>query len=137
MKTKLDQTYTPEERQQALDWMRQVSKTFYALATQGKAHAFIEFTGLMNEFLQMCERAHAAGQDFTQANTHSGQALPMETYNAAYLAEKLNCIYGPALLNDASIREAFIAGLFEGRYKLVPVETRTHTGAGPRFQEAE
>lgn len=128
MKHLLDDNLTPEERQQAIDWMKKVSSTFYSLATQGRAHAFIEFCGLMNEFIQMCERAHAAGQDFTQANTHTGQALPMQTYNAAYLAEKLNCIYGPALLNDPDIREAFIAGLFEGEYKLVPVKAPAPKG---------
>lgn len=127
MKRQPPPTYTPEERTEALSWMRLVASHFYALATQGKAHAFIEFTGLMNEFIQICERAHASGQDFTQANTHSGQALPIEPYNAAYLAEKLNCIYGPALLNDEAARKLFIDTLFDGQFKLVPVKKRAQT----------
>lgn len=134
-----DQVYNAEEREEILAQMRQISGVFYTLAIQAKNHAFIEFCGLMNEFLQVCERAHQMGQDFTQANTHTGQSLPFETFNAAYLAEKLNCIYGPALLDNPDARLAFIQTLFEGKYRLVPMgapEVRV-TESGPRTREEE
>lgn len=91
------QTYTKEEREVMLDQMRRASNAFYAAAVRIQCHPFIEFCGLMNEYLQMCRRAHEQGIDFTNLNQHSGGALPMERYNAAYLGEKLGCIYGPAL----------------------------------------
>ena len=125
MKTETDSgEATPEERVETLKQMHDITNKFYSmvfLANMGsKAHAFVEFTGLMNEYLTICEAAHAQGIDFGQANTHSGAALPVKPHNAAYLAEKLNCIYGPSLLSDPEVRGSFIDVLFDGRFKLVP-----------------
>lgn len=109
---------TPEERAGMLQKMRDLSDAYYSKATATGCHAFIEFAGLMNEFITVCSKAHNQGQDFPFANTHSGTALPFKPWNLAYLAEKLNCIYGPALLSDKANRDAFIAELFEGQFKL-------------------
>jgi len=109
----------PEERATMILKMKMASQNYYSSAIRTGVHAFIEFNGLMNEFIQVCEKAQNAGQDFTMANTHSGQALPFHEYNAKYLAEKLNCIYGPALLGDDANRRAFVEELFEGEYELV------------------
>lgn len=115
-------SYTPEEREVMLKKMRDVSNTFYSLATQSGCHALIEYTGLMNEFITVCAEAHAKGEQFPFSNTHSGTTLPFKPYNLAYLAEKLNCIYGPALLDSEECRRTFIETLFDGAYKLVPVK---------------
>ncbi len=115
-------TYTPEERAAMLKKMQHVSDVFYSLATGAGCHALIEYTGLMNEFIKVCAEAHRAGQQFPFSNTHSGTALPFKPYHLAYLAEKLNCIYGPALLSSEDCRRAFIDTLFDGEFKLVPVE---------------
>ncbi len=112
--------YSKAERDEMIRKMKEISSLFYPLAAATHVHAFIEFTGLMNEFITVCEQAQAAGQDFTRANTHTGQCLPIQTHHAAYLAEKLNCIYGPSLLSRAQIRDTFISVLFEGAYQLVP-----------------
>lgn len=117
-------SYTPEERTEMLRKMRGVSDKFYAMAVQAGCHALIEYTGLMNEFIKVCGDAHAAGQQFPFSNTHSGVPLPFQPYNLQYLAEKLNCIYGPALLSSDLCRDAFITTLFDGAFKLVPVERR-------------
>ncbi len=119
-RTRPQEVYNTEERRKILLQMHHISDLFYSAATAARCHPFIEFTGLMNEYLACCESAHRNGVDFTQCNTHAGQALPMQAFNAAYLAEKLNCIYGPSLLSDDAIRDAFIATLFEGKFKLVP-----------------
>jgi hypothetical protein len=111
---------SPEERREMLEKMQQISNTFYSLSVQVGVHAWIEFCGLMNEYVTLCQAAHAQGIDFGQANTHSGAALPVKPHNAAYLAEKLNCIYGPSLLSDPEVRGSFIDVLFDGRFKLVP-----------------
>lgn len=101
-------TYSREELQEMLTKMHNVSSAFYVAAQRTGCHAFIEFTGLMNEFIKTCRRAFDEGQDFTQANVHSGQALPMKTYEADYLGEKFECIYGPTLADDPALARAFM-----------------------------
>lgn len=116
----------PVDRQEMIQLMDRISSEFYGKATFAGVHAFIEFAGLMNEFIQVCRAAQADGMDFTQANTHTGNALPFMEHNARYLAEKLNCIYGPALTENEAFRSAFIDKLLEGRFKLVPVMQEMH-----------
>jgi len=96
-----------EARAEALRRMRATSNAFYASAAQAGCHAFIEFCGLMNEYIKLCEEAEAAGIDWLLANTHTGQALPLKSYNVAYLAEKLDCIYGPSI-DAAGLRQHFV-----------------------------
>lgn len=114
--------YSPEERVEMLKKMQALSDLYYGKACAAGCHAFIEFAGLMNEFIKVCAEAHKSGQDFPFANTHSGSALPFQPYHLAYLAEKLNCIYGPGLLSSEVNRRAFTDVLFDGHYKLVPTE---------------
>lgn len=96
--------YTKEEREAMLDMMRATSENFYFQAFRIGCHPFIEFCGLMNEYIKICARAHENGIDFPHASAHSGIAVPMETYEAAYLGEKLGCIYGPSLQDPANLR---------------------------------
>jgi hypothetical protein len=112
-------THSPDERAVMLTKMKKLSDEYYANATHIGCHAFIEFAGLMNEFISVCTAAHKQGDDFPFANTHSGVVLPFQPHNLAYLAEKLGCIYGPALLASEENRRAFINALFDGEYKLV------------------
>lgn len=120
-------SYTPEQRTAMLAKMREVAATYYGNSAASGCHALIEFTGLMNEFIRVCEKAHEQGIQFPFSNTHSGMPLPFEPHNLAYLAEKLDCIYGPSLA-EASNRKAFIDALFHGEFKLVP--------ASPTHREA-
>lgn len=82
-----------KEREVALREMRAASHAFYFKAVQIGNHPFIEFAGLMNEYIKVCEDAHAAGIDFSECNTHAGQALPMAPHQVDYVNEKLECIY--------------------------------------------
>lgn len=120
-------SYIPEDRAKMLRGMRDLSDLYYSHAVRLGVHAFIEFAGLMNEFIRVCEEAHARGQNFPFSNTHSGEALPFKSYHLSYLAEKLECIYGPALLAKAENRDAFIWRLFEGAYRLVPTNVPAET----------
>lgn len=104
--------YTPEERAEMLARMKAASNVFYGMAVHTGCHTFIEFTGLMNEFINICEKAHEQGIDFPFANTHTGQALPMEPHHLAYLGEKLGCIYGPALRERSNLN-ALLSALAE------------------------
>jgi hypothetical protein len=113
--------YSPEERALAIQRMEALTSLYYGKACAAGVHAFIEFAGLMREFIKVCVEAHKAGHSFPIANTHSGYALPFQPHHLAYIAEKLNCIYGPSLLANEKGRRAFIDGLFDGAYKLVPV----------------
>lgn len=82
-----------QEREEALTKMRAAASAFYGAAVGAGCHPFIEFAGLMNEYIKCCETAHARGIDFTNCNTHSGRQLPMEAYQVDYVNEKLECIF--------------------------------------------
>ncbi len=85
---------SPNEREQCLKDMQSASSAFYCAAVRCGNHAFIEFTGLMNEYIQACRDAHNKGEDFTEANVHVGKHLPLAPHRVLYLNEKLECIYG-------------------------------------------
>lgn len=90
--------YSRAELETMVEKMHAASHLFYRDAVRTGCHAFIEFTGLMNEFIQLCERQLARGRDFNGANIHSGgEPLPMQEYHRRYLREKLECIYGRSL----------------------------------------
>ena len=76
-----------------LQRMRAAAAAFYASALQTGCHPFVEFAGLMNEYINVCERAHQAGIDFTQCNRHMGRELPMQSFEVDYINEKLECIF--------------------------------------------
>lgn len=92
--------HTDEELDQILRGMRATSDRFYSGAFVVGNHAFIEFCGLMNEYIEMCKTAKANGQDFTLANKHSNSSLKVEPYQIKYLAEKFDCIFGPMLADE-------------------------------------
>jgi hypothetical protein len=92
---------TREEGDEILRAMQQTSDVFYRSAVAIGCHPFIEFTGLMNEYIKACAAAHEKGIDFTECNTHSGQELPMLDYQVAYVNEKLECIFtGRSVMQD-------------------------------------
>lgn len=94
--------------QVALTQMRAASNTFYRMAVISECHAFIEFTGLMNEYIKVCERMTLNGDiSWMMANTHTNVPLALFPFEASYLAEKLDCIYGPSLRASEELRAAF------------------------------
>lgn len=91
-------TYSKVELESMLIGMRAASSAFYNDARTVGCHPFIEFTGLMNEYIDMCESALSEGIDFTETSIHgSGKPLPMREHHRRYLNEKLECIYGTSL----------------------------------------
>lgn len=89
----LSDVTSPAERERMLVQMREASSAFYRAAAQIGNHPFIEFTGLINEYIKTCEAAHRDGVDFTQCNTHTGTALPLADFSVDYINEKLECIF--------------------------------------------
>jgi len=104
--------YSPVERRELLAKMSAASDAFYGTAASIGVHAFIEFAGLMNEFIKICQQSEEKGVDFTMCNTHTGRPLIIEHWHAAYLAEKLDCIYGPSLSENPAARRAFVSSMF-------------------------
>lgn len=94
------------EREVALVKMREASKVFYAAATGIANHPFIEFAGLLNEYILACQRAHDQGIDFSECNQHSGLVLPLHATSSDYINEKLACIFSGAKVLDATANEA-------------------------------
>jgi hypothetical protein len=78
--------------------METASSVFYIQARQQGCHAFLEFCGLMNEFISIARATLLAGQDFRTANKHSGAPLMISVYHLQYLHEKLTCIYGEDII---------------------------------------
>jgi hypothetical protein len=99
----LEETRTRDERADLLVYMRHAKDVFYAAAQRIGHHQFLEFAGLMNEYVIICEATHEAGRDFT-----TGAPLAMAPHHAQYLAEKLDCIYGNAFARDPELRRVFV-----------------------------
>lgn len=86
--------YTEDERAIMLDRMQYASNVFYSHATRAGCHAFLEFCGLMNEFIKLCHEANKTGDAWIHANVHGAGHLPFRPHHIDYLREKLECIYG-------------------------------------------
>lgn len=92
---------TEAELRAIVEAMRSASAQFYASAVQIGNHPFIEFAGLLNEYIKCCEEAAKKSVDFTNCNAHAGAQLPMPSYSVAYVNEKLTCIFtGRATLRE-------------------------------------
>lgn len=112
MKPPEEVNYTKEERVAMLEKMRRASDAFYYLAQQTHCHPFLEFTGLINEYITICHKAHLLDVDFTMTSIHTGKPLPIDDHNVAYLGEKLGCIYGSSLDEDKARKLVYaITGL--------------------------
>lgn len=84
---------TAEDREVALARMQQLSDAFYRHAISIGVHPFIEFAGIMNEYIKCARASHESGIDFSECNTHSGVSLPMPGFSVDYVNEKLECIF--------------------------------------------
>jgi len=102
-----EEHYTVEQREAMLAKMQRASDAFYFAAVRIGCHPFIEFCGLMNEYIKLCHEAHEQGIDFTQLHVHSGRPLPMKPHHGDYIGEKLGCIFGAAL-TDPAIGKVFL-----------------------------
>lgn len=90
---------TPEE---SLKLMKSASETFYGMAIQTQCHAFVEFTGLINEYIDACQdfQRQNPADDFRECNVHSGKKINFPHFRLQYLQEKLTCIYQDNILKN-------------------------------------
>lgn len=94
------------DREETLRKMQDASDAFYAAAIQTNNHPFVEFTGLINEYIKACEEAHRRGIDFSECNRHAGRDLPLESFQVDYINEKLECIFtGRSVMMEAAAAE--------------------------------
>lgn len=101
------ETLTEERRLELEDIIRQMkaaSNIFYSTAVKIGVHQFIEFNGLLTEYINVCRRMLSSGIDF---QTNQQRPLPE---NMHYVAEKLECIWGAALANP-ELMTSFLCGL--------------------------
>lgn len=79
---------------ETLHAMRLASDVFYTLAAQTQCHAYLEFTGILNEYIKICEENLARGVDFREENVHKGNSqMVIRDYQVNYINEKLECIF--------------------------------------------
>jgi len=90
-------TYTEVELADMLVKMRAASNAYYTAACSTGVHPFIEFAGLMNEYIKICEHNMNDGIDFTETSVHTGRTLHIHEHEVAYIGEKFGCIFGPSL----------------------------------------
>lgn len=106
----------PEERARTINALKQQVQAFYwACFTHnigGRAHAFLEFCGIMTAYVQVLESAVRAGLDPQELNAHTGEPIPVQGHEIQYLAEKLNCIFGPVLSSNPEARKILLKELF-------------------------
>ena len=100
-------TYSKEELAEMVTKMRDTNHAFYLAAVQTGAHTYIEFCGLMQKYVDVCERACQEGLDFTETSIHSGRGLPVEDHDIEYLAEKFGCIFAGTLNAKPHLWEIF------------------------------
>ena len=81
------------DTQEALAKMKRATGMFYANAVHIGCHGFLEFTGLLNEYIKFCEDREAKGEDWYFSNKHAGLSQ-LSDYRKQYIREKLECIYG-------------------------------------------
>ena len=103
----LDYSYNKEELQAITQKMRNTSNRVYVLLQSCGVHAFIEFNGLMQKYVDLCQRAADEGVDFTMFNTHNDKTFEVQDHDVVYLAEKFDCIFGPLFRKDPALWKLF------------------------------
>jgi len=94
---------TPEE---SLQKMNIAASNFYDEAIRTDCHTFIEFTGLIREYIKICEKNHAQGIDFRKENAHTGiKQMKIQDYQINYLNEKLHCIFQGLIVVEEAKRD--------------------------------
>jgi len=103
--------YTQAELTDMAAAMRRVANGIYPQLVACGRHPFIEFCGLMQKYVDVCERAAERGIQFPFASGHCDTPLPVEPHDLLYLAEKLECIFAPMVAAKDRARAVFAKAL--------------------------
>jgi|GEM_PF-1332468 len=86
--------YSPQTPEEILEAMETAAHNYYREAIATNCHTFIEFTGLINEYIKICERNLKRGIDFTKTSAHCRELkLQIEDWELDYINDKLRCIF--------------------------------------------
>lgn len=99
--------YTQAELVKAAADVQVAVERCYWIMMEANVHSFTEFNGLMAIWANILQRCADENISFHEANTHSGKPLPVETHDLDYLAEKLECIFGPILEANPEAKRVF------------------------------
>ena len=102
-----DPSFSKEELQALTLKMRATANTVYVLLQSCQVHAFIEFNGLMQKYVDLCQRAADEGVDFSMYNTHNEKSFTVHGHDIEYLAEKFDCIFGPLFRKNPELWKLF------------------------------
>lgn len=102
-----DASYNKEELQAITHKMRATANLTYVMLQSCHVHAFIEFNGLMQKYVDLCQRAADVGEDFSMYNTHNDKTFEVQEHDVVYLAEKFDCIFGPLFRKDPKLWKLF------------------------------
>ena len=69
--------------------MREAASAFYELASESGCDRFIEFTGLLNRYIDLAEQLHRRGIDFLATDD-----LDIEDHEAAGIAQQFHDVFG-------------------------------------------
>jgi len=104
----MTEEYSKDEQRKDLDYLfdlRQeiegLYKRLFLLNVGGRFHAFLEWCGVMNEHLNICEDIIRAGAPAFTMNRHTGATPPIPPYRLTYMGEKLECIFDGMLSVEA------------------------------------
>lgn len=94
---------SPQTPEEILEAMKVASHNYYREAIATNCHTFIEFTGLINEYIKICERNLKQGVDFTKTSVHCPDEtkLEIERWELDYINDKLRCIFPDLQLIEA------------------------------------
>jgi hypothetical protein len=92
--------------------IRNTSQMFYSRAQLIGVHTFIEFTGLINEYINLCQWAMEHDIDFRHINVHSCVEMNLPTHDVQiqYIGKKFACIFSP-WLQKKEFRDLFMSEL--------------------------
>lgn len=101
---------SPEEKAENLAHVAELKEivhrlygTLFQAGTGSRFHAFLEWCGVLSEHLKIAEGLLKKDVDVFNMSGHTGTPLPIPFFQLAYLAEKMECIFGGAL--EISVRK--------------------------------
>lgn len=82
-------------REEQLQQMRKAASAFYELASESGCDQFVEFTGLLNRYINLAEQLHRKGIDFLQT-----EDLDIEDFEAASIAQQFSDVFGESFRSN-------------------------------------
>lgn len=109
----LDRPYSIEDLLKICRKMDAVVEKIYPMMTSCEVHPFVEFNGLMREYVVICRILARSGVAFPFASNHGTMAVEVPDYTIEYMAEKLGCIFAPMIRGNPRAKDILVRALTE------------------------